>query len=278
MRRLNPEISLGFFVASLLWISVVGWQAAYSPTEKQRDECYEAAKKTGYKADECKSFWERTTSDPIALFNLILAISTVGLWVATIALYRAGEKQSGIAGKAADAATQSAEALVAAEGARLLVVLKGNTLFEVATKYGYWYRKSADSMPQPFTTIPRATFEFRNYGKTPATLVEACISLRYRADPPPRLHESGELMDLTFDTVVSGGQSTVELDAKLDTNLNMSDAVEIIDGVKSVWFSGYIVYTDIFNRTCEQQFLHKLHPGANGGAQRWYDRSYYRKA
>jgi hypothetical protein len=98
MRRiLNPEIALGFFVASLFWIGVVGLQASYAPTEKQKDECYEAARKTGYKADECKSFWERTTGDPIALFNLILAFSTVGLWVATISLYRAGRQQFDLA-------------------------------------------------------------------------------------------------------------------------------------------------------------------------------------
>jgi hypothetical protein len=93
LRKINPEIALGFFVASLFWLCVVGWQGSYVPTEKQKDECYETAKKTGFKTDECKTFWERTTSDPVALFNLILAFSTVGLWVATISLYRAGNKQ-----------------------------------------------------------------------------------------------------------------------------------------------------------------------------------------
>lgn len=93
LKRLNPEIVLGFLVATIFWIGVVGWQSSYAPTEKQKDECYETAKKTGHKADECKTFWEKTTSDPIALFNLILAFSTVGLWVATISLYRAGNKQ-----------------------------------------------------------------------------------------------------------------------------------------------------------------------------------------
>jgi len=48
---------------------------------------------TGYKNEECKTLWEKTTSDPIALFNLILAFSTVGLWIATISLYRSGKQQ-----------------------------------------------------------------------------------------------------------------------------------------------------------------------------------------
>jgi hypothetical protein len=89
----RSEIALGFLIGAIFWIPVLSWQASYSPTERQKEECYEAAKKTGYKADECKSFWEKVTSDPIALFNLILAFSTVGLWVATISLSRAGNSQ-----------------------------------------------------------------------------------------------------------------------------------------------------------------------------------------
>jgi hypothetical protein len=41
-----------------------------------------------------------TLGDPnwvVAIFTVILAISTIGLWVATISLYRAGEKQFGLA-------------------------------------------------------------------------------------------------------------------------------------------------------------------------------------
>jgi hypothetical protein len=93
LKFLKTEIVLGFLIAVPFWAAVLGWQASYSPTERQKEECYEAAQKTGYKQDECKSFWEKVTSDPIALFNLILAFSTVGLWVATISLSRAGNNQ-----------------------------------------------------------------------------------------------------------------------------------------------------------------------------------------
>src|SRR4051812_40891637 len=90
---IRAEIVLGALLATVLWVGILGWQASYAPTERQKDECYEAAKKTGSKADECKTFWEKVTSDPIALFNLILAFSTVGLWVATIGLHRVGSGQ-----------------------------------------------------------------------------------------------------------------------------------------------------------------------------------------
>jgi hypothetical protein len=89
-RWINGEIALGFLVASFLWIAAVGWLTSYNPTQPEKEACYQAAAKTGHETSECKSFWERTTSDPVALFTLVLAFSTVGLWVATISLYFAG--------------------------------------------------------------------------------------------------------------------------------------------------------------------------------------------
>jgi hypothetical protein len=90
-RSLNPEIVIGFLVATMFWTVVLGWQAAYTPTEVEKQECYEAAKKNGRKTEECKTLWERTTTDPVALFTLVLAFTTLGLWTATIGLYFAGK-------------------------------------------------------------------------------------------------------------------------------------------------------------------------------------------
>jgi hypothetical protein len=89
-RRTNPEILLGLLLASLFWIGVLGWQSSYSPTRQQTDECFETSKKAGTKTDECKGFWERTTTDPTAaftfgifIFNIVLGLSTVALWRVT---------------------------------------------------------------------------------------------------------------------------------------------------------------------------------------------------
>jgi hypothetical protein len=90
-RLTNGEFVLAMLVASLFWICVLAWASA--PTDAKKDACYRSAEKTGRSTVECKSFLERTTSDPIAMFTFVLAVSTVGLWLATISLYRAGEKQ-----------------------------------------------------------------------------------------------------------------------------------------------------------------------------------------
>lgn len=80
-------------IGSVFWAAILGWQAAYAPTGAEKQKCYEAARNAGYKGEECKSFWEKVTSDPVAFFTLVLAVSTVGLWAATVFLYRAGERQ-----------------------------------------------------------------------------------------------------------------------------------------------------------------------------------------
>jgi hypothetical protein len=92
-RRLNPEIAFGFLIATLFWIGILGWQAAYAPTEVEKQKCYEAAQQSGHKSEECKTIWERTTSDPVAFFTFWLVISTVGLGISTVMLWLAGEKQ-----------------------------------------------------------------------------------------------------------------------------------------------------------------------------------------
>jgi hypothetical protein len=89
-RHLNPEIVFGFLIATVFWIGILGWQAAYAPTEVEKQKCYEAAETAGHKSEECKTLWERTTSDPVAFFTLwlviftgVLAVSTIGLWFVT---------------------------------------------------------------------------------------------------------------------------------------------------------------------------------------------------
>lgn len=103
-RIFNGEIALGFMLATLFWIAVLGWQAAYAPTDKEKQECYEAAKKSGHKTEECKTLWERTTSDPITLYTFgtfiftgVLAASTIFLWIATRSTAIGGERAANIA-------------------------------------------------------------------------------------------------------------------------------------------------------------------------------------
>jgi hypothetical protein len=69
---------------------LAGVICAYRQQKRHREE---AANKAGHKTEECKTLWQRTTSDPVAFFTFWLVVSTVGLGVSTVLLWRAGEKQ-----------------------------------------------------------------------------------------------------------------------------------------------------------------------------------------
>ena len=139
----------------MMLAAVAGWQSAYAPTEKEKNECREAAQKTGFKTEECKTFWERTTSDPIAFFTLVLGFSTVGLWVATIALYRAGERQIRVSEKSA---TVAERALVELEAPFLSIGISESGLTKKSGERGH-----------DFKILKFCVF---NYGRTPARLIE----------------------------------------------------------------------------------------------------------
>ena len=121
MSKLNPEITLGFLIATLLWIGILGWQASYAPTDSEKRQCEETAGKEGRKTEECKSLWERTTSDPVAFFTFWLVVFTGGLGVSTVLLWRAGERQIELVRETSVAQSRDMKASVAAAEAAVNV-------------------------------------------------------------------------------------------------------------------------------------------------------------
>lgn len=92
-----PEMVLGALWSSIPWAIILGWLTAYAPSELEKQHCYEALQRIGQRTEECKTFWERATSDPVALFTLVLALSTVVLAVSTILLWNTTSHQLRIA-------------------------------------------------------------------------------------------------------------------------------------------------------------------------------------
>jgi hypothetical protein len=116
LKKRRPEITFGFLLATVFWIGVLGWQASYAPTEMEKQECQDAAKRGSHKTEECRNLWERTTTDPVAFFTFWLAISTIGLGVSTILLWRAGENQKRLM---ADTAERQLRAYVNVAGGKI---------------------------------------------------------------------------------------------------------------------------------------------------------------
>jgi hypothetical protein len=145
-RLLNPELALGFFIATVMWIGVLGWQAAYAPTESEKRQCEETATKTGHKTEECKTLWQKTTTDPVAFFTFWLVVFTGVLGASTALLWRAGERQAEL--------TQAA--LIGDQRAWITVSLHIESF-----RFGPVVDSAADA-------VAELIFHIQNVGRTPA--------------------------------------------------------------------------------------------------------------
>lgn len=230
LKRLNPEISLGFLLAAVFWAGVLGWQASYSFTEIEKQECQQAAQKAGHKTEECKSLWEKTTSDPVALFTFVLAVSTIGLWVATVFLYRAGERQIGIAKRAADIAETS---LVATQRAFVRVL-----------NFPWLWRPDTDRPGKYFYDI---TPVVENDGNTPTVDMRIVVSSQLRDTPLPDDFEfSYDGIEPALSLIGShqsiGAHRAIILD---------DDLLLVQQGKKFFYIWGTITYRDVFENTAQ---------------------------
>jgi hypothetical protein len=222
LKRLNPEMVLTALFVTLLWVGIWGWHDKYAPTEKQKDECYETAKRTGQKSDECKSFWERTTSDPVAF--------SVGLWSATIRLYYAGERQIKIASKAANV---TEAALLKLE--RAFVHPK-----DMFVRW-HWY---LDIEPKSYFWKIRPIYENAGSSSTVELITNinsALLDQPLPDDFPFPLAENRFTAFIGAKSTINGG--VIEIKA--------ADLIAIRNGSKHFYFWGLLRYNDIFDGSPE---------------------------
>jgi hypothetical protein len=247
----TPEVVLGALYGAALMGGIWGWTDSYAPTERQKQECYDRTQRTGQKGDECKTFWERTTSDPVAFFTLVLAVSTGGLWLVTIGLYVAGERQIKIAGRAADTAER---ALVAGQRAFVSVAFRHNAVRNVHTKkITHW------------TFAPIWT----NAGDTPTRGMRNHINIHIFDGPIPT---DWEFPDLWSASVPSGLRISVPMGIAPKSSIegqSLSITVETVDevvsGSKQLFMWGWAEYGDVFPDTSKHitRFAVRIVAGGN---------------
>ena len=222
-RLINGEIALGFLIATLFWIAVLGWATSYAPTEPEKEACYQTAKQAGSQTEECKTFWERTTSDPVAMFTLVLAFSTVGLWVATLALYIAGKSHS-------------------ERELRAYIVGATSAKFQRFTT------------PSPVTILT-----FKNSGKTPAYNVRVWTSSAvaiYPMENRPREPEGDPGEQSSVGIVGPGAEFHNEISS--DIEVTAEERAEVIAGRCAFYIYGRILYRDTFGFDRTASFCHFL--------------------
>jgi hypothetical protein len=252
-RALNPEIALGFLIATLLWIGVLGWQASYAPTDSEKRQCEETAHKSGHKAEECKTLWERTTTDPVAFFTFWLVVSTIGLGVSTVLLWRAGEKQIRLSAEAAAAQSRdmqaSIQAVITAE--RPYLALK---ITEPGVQVG--------EQGQIRFAGQRLRFKFVNHGNTPGLLdevKEVCRVMEGLLDAPPPLDPMRDRGIMVPIGTVSARDAPYVAAINLLANLEDGGTTLMLkDGAwneRRMFFQGFVRYRDAFGTHYINGFL-----------------------
>lgn len=256
LRWLNPEIAIGFLTASVFWLVVLGWQTAYSLTDVQKKECYDAAKQRGYKAEECKTLWERTTSDPVALFTFVLSISTIGLWIVT---WRAGTRQSGDMQESIRIANRSAEA---AE--------KALSTLEIPHVYPTEILFSTVSVGETFGGATIST-KFKNYGRSPAILRGAWLKVTVTTldNPAKRILDTGRVTFMT-DGMIGEGETSDSFSCQQQV-LNPLCA-QIYAGTLQLSVLIHIAWGDVFGGSSDYTAWFIWHPKRRkfvAGTQLW---------
>ena len=174
MKWPNPEIPLGFLVASVFWISVFLWQSSHSASEHEKEQCYDEAKHLGHKAEEYQEFLERTTSDPVAFFTLTLTFATIALGAISLRQFYYLSRSDATARMAAEAARDSADAFPVVERAYVYpIIVSAGTTEACIENAKVFYLGDPSKNDEPTTDRAEITFKFKNYGKTPAILKRA---------------------------------------------------------------------------------------------------------
>jgi len=230
-------------------IAVIAWlEVAHLPIHDQHHDqarTEHSAKQT--KAHPEETFWQRTKRDPIAVFNLILvmftgvlAASTVGLWLATIRLWKSAQEHAIHLKSALDI---SHHTLVSTFRPRIII---REMFLEIDTHVSgeFWtvyvnYLNIGDTDAHIFDTSGSLPFVSAERAIPRAFSPEECINNR-------KILRPGELGSITIKT-------------KIRTPYYVKDNVDRGDTILYCW--GKIQYMDdreIIRRT---EFFRRYHAG-----------------
>lgn len=191
------------------------------------------------KCEERKSFWQRTKTDPIALYTLVLAIFTGLLALVAvfqiILMFRAETTSTKAADAAEKAANVAERALIAGQRAFVAFV----TLNHVPSiKY-----KTNQMMQWSFAPI------WKNAGSTPTRGMTAHVSIRIFDGELPKDWDFPDIWSQALQEPVPLGispQSSISGDA-IPVSLEAVD--DVIARKKSLYMWGWAAYSDVFPDT-----------------------------
>ena len=239
-------------------------------------------------------FFETHDKGIVAAFTVILALSTIGLWIATISLYKSGERQIRssrqvaaiqarqarhqfrfsreiadrqaketqdqlkIARDSAAAAKQSADAAVAADRAWFYVEIDHNFL-DCINAAGTWDGKILDTQDLAASNWPMAKIEFRNYGKSPGVVVEVGTGIAIWEIVSDPVYDVRVVM-----ANVIPPNAVTENFATVQGPITLGQAKQVKRGTANIWIFGYVIYDDVFDQRHTHRFFQRFVPVSSG--------------
>jgi hypothetical protein len=264
----SPLLTFAVFAVGVLVAS-----SFVAPPQRGTEHSTGAQKST--KEDVKHGFWEKTADDPVAYFTLwmvaftgVLAVSTVGLGIATVFLWRAGEKQIAVARDAANAATRQARAaesaLFAVEIPYLYIVVKSHavTVENYAIKKIGTMNAEGIVIDEGYDFSDVITFCFDNVGRTPAEIIEFSATIRFEEWPPAPVIPAREPSRWATEVVPAHGRSK-ERGSAFGTDLLLGGGMN--REKEALWFKGYVRYADVFKNEYIYGFCFGFDTFANNG-------------
>lgn len=167
-----------------------------------------------YRCEE-NSFWERTACDPVAYFTLwltgftgLLAVSTVGLWLATQSILRDSKRTS-------------------QQELRAYVFVEGATISEFEPN-----------------RAPYIRVQVRNSGKTPAYDLKSTLIARILPVPTSEVID----IDNLTPAGALGPAGQLQIGDRVNSVLTEQDIAAITDNQLAIYAVGRIEFTDAFGR------------------------------
>jgi hypothetical protein len=134
---------------------------------------------------------------------------------------------------AAEAARDSADALISAERAHLFVVIEGNTIGSIAAKYGGW--DQSEQMFNDDVESPGVGYSFKNIGKTHAIIKKLSNQIIVGAEfPQPATYTIRETMPDNL--VIAPDAPSATLTCLMEETFNVGGAVNFQKRKVAFWF------------------------------------------
>jgi hypothetical protein len=188
---------------------------------------------------------ERLWTDPIATFNMALALFALAL--ATFSYFQLRPLRH-----TAFAARESAAALSALERAYVFLTVEGTNIDPLLLEA----RANIGAEMAPMTVDGFSVdYRYENHGNTPAVIRAASVEFAHLTLLPSDLRYRDTPVD--DEIVIRGGEANPRDKVEtryLTTPLTQEDVIRLSNGESFLWFYGHIVYDDIFGKGHETAF------------------------